>query len=109
MDKLKRRQEMGKINAEILSAVDQNQIDELVDAIIAARRVFVSGWGRAGNIARILGMNMSQLGMNVFCVGDNNTPPFTRGICSSSSPAREIPRRFPSSASRAKTTARRFA
>ena len=74
MDKLKRRQEMGKTNAEILAAVDQKQIDELVDAIINARRIFVSGWGRAGNIVRILGMNMSQLGMNVFCVGDNNTP-----------------------------------
>ena len=31
MDKLKRRQEMGKINAEILAAVDQKQIDELVE------------------------------------------------------------------------------
>lgn len=81
MDKLKRRQEMGKINAEILAAVDQKQIDELVDAIIDARRIFVSGWGRAGNIVRILGMDMSQLGMNVFCVGDNNTPSIMREIC----------------------------
>jgi len=79
MDKLKRRQEMGKINAEILAAVDQKQIDELVDAIIDARRIFVSGWGRAGNIVRILGMDMSQLGMNVFCVGDNNTPSIHEG------------------------------
>ena len=41
--------------------------------------MFVSGWGRAGNVACILGMDMSQIGKVVFRVGDNNTPSIHEG------------------------------
>ena len=33
-----------------LKAVDPVQIEEAVDAIYAADRVFTAGWGRAGNV-----------------------------------------------------------
>ena len=56
----------GKNISEILNMVDPAQIE--------AKRVFTAGWGRAGNIIRILGMDMSQIGKVVFCVGDNGTP-----------------------------------
>ncbi|MBQ5956925.1 MAG: hypothetical protein IJL46_05065 [Clostridia bacterium] len=36
--------------------------------------MFTAGWGRAGNVVRILGMNLSQMGKQVYCVGDNSTP-----------------------------------
>lgn len=64
----------GKNIAEILNSVDVNQIEEIAQAIAKSKRVFTAGWGRAGNIIRILGMNMSQIGMLVYCVGDNGTP-----------------------------------
>ena len=57
-----------------LKAADPVQIEEAVDAIYAADRVFTAGWGRAGNVVRILGMNLSQMGKQVYCVGDNSTP-----------------------------------
>lgn len=74
VDFMKRRQEMLDDIAEQFLKIDQAQIDELVEAILKADRIYTSGWGRAGNIVRILGMNMSQLGRLVYCVGDNGTP-----------------------------------
>ena len=74
MDRVAERARTGREDAEMLAGIDQAQLDAMVDAILEAKRIFVAGWGRAGNIVRILGMDMSQLGMNVFCVGDNNTP-----------------------------------
>ena len=64
----------GNHVAEVLSKIDPAQIDAMAKGIAKAKRVFVSGWGRAGNVAGILGMDMSQIGKVVFRVGDNNTP-----------------------------------
>lgn len=64
----------GKNVAETLNKVDPAQIEEIAAAIAESKRVFTAGWGRAGNVVRILGMDMSQIGMLVYCVGDNGTP-----------------------------------
>ncbi|MDY2610211.1 MAG: SIS domain-containing protein [Eubacteriales bacterium] len=64
----------GNNVAETLSKVDPAQIEEIASAIAESKRVFTAGWGRAGNVVRILGMDMSQIGMLVYCVGDNGTP-----------------------------------
>ena len=64
----------GSHVAEGLSKIDPAQVDAMAKGIAKAKRVFVTGWGRAGNIIRILGMDMSQIGKVVFCVGDNGTP-----------------------------------
>ena len=64
----------GKNVAETLNKVDPAQIEEIATAIAESKRVFTAGWGRAGNVVRILGMDMSQIGMLVCCVGDNGTP-----------------------------------
>lgn len=64
----------GKNVAETLNKVDPAQIEEIATAIAESKRVFTAGWGRAGNVVRILGMDMSQIGMLVYCVGDNGTP-----------------------------------
>ena len=69
----------GNHVAEVLSKIDPAQVDALAKAIAKANRVFVSGWGRAGNVAGILGMDMSQIGKVVFRVGDNNTPSIDEG------------------------------
>lgn len=64
----------GNNVAETLNKVDPAQIEEIASAIAESKRVFTAGWGRAGNVVRILGMDMSQIGMLVYCVGDNGTP-----------------------------------
>ena len=69
----------GNHVAEVLSKIDPAQVDALAKAVAKANRVFVSGWGRAGNVAGILGMDMSQIGKVVFRVGDNNTPSIHEG------------------------------
>ena len=63
----------GNHVAEGLSKIDPAQVDAMAKGIAKANRVFVSGWGRAGNVAGILGMDMSQVGKLVYRVGDNNT------------------------------------
>ena len=78
VDFLKRRKEMLESVERQFMGIDQAQIDELVDAIMQAPRIFVSGWGRAGNIVRILGMNMAHLNRTGYCVGDNSTPAITK-------------------------------
>ncbi len=69
----------GRNISETLNEIDPSQIDALADALAKANRVFTSGWGRAGNVIRILGMDMSQLGKIVYCVGDNSTPSIHEG------------------------------
>ena len=79
MTLLEKRAVQAREVAAMFEGVNQAQIDTLVDEIIQAERVFVAGWGRAGNVARILGMNCSQLGKLVFSVGDNSTPAIEPG------------------------------
>lgn len=69
----------GQNITEGLNLVDPAQIEEIADALAKADRVFTTGWGRAGNVIRILGMDMSQLGKLVYCVGDNSTPSIHKG------------------------------
>lgn len=69
----------GNHVAEGLSKIDPAQVDAMAKGIAKANRVFVSGWGRAGNVAGILGMDMSQVGKLVYRVGDNNTPSIHEG------------------------------
>lgn len=91
---MKTRELQAKVVTDMFLAVDQDSIEALVDIIMDADRIFVAGWGRAGNVGRILGMNMSQLGRVVFCVGDNNTPAITDKdiliICSGSGNTKTI-------------------
>lgn len=77
IDRVKRRKEVGEEIAQVLGMIDQAEIDALADAIIKAKRVFCSGWGRAGNIVKTLGMNLIQCGLVAYNVGDNTTPGIT--------------------------------
>ena len=74
MDRVKEKIRMGEESAQMLNGVCQQELDELANAIIHARRIFVAGWGRAGNMIQILSMHCSQAGLRTFVVGDNGTP-----------------------------------
>ena len=79
MDRIQHRQEVAKKNTEALLAIDQKEIDAMVEAIAAAKRIYVAGWGRAGNVIKLMSMNCSQLGLKTFVVGDNSTPSIHEG------------------------------
>ncbi|MGI6665783.1 MAG: SIS domain-containing protein [Christensenellaceae bacterium] len=74
MDRFKERLRMGLEDVEMFASIDQSQLDAMADALLAAKRIFVAGWGRAGNCIRILSMDCSQIGLETFVVGDNSTP-----------------------------------
>lgn len=79
MDTKQILEQAAKHVAEGLTKIDPAQVDALAKGIAKANRVFVTGWGRAGNVAGILGMDMSQIGKLVYRVGDNNTPSIHEG------------------------------
>ena len=79
MDRIQHRQEVAKKNTEALLAIDQKEIDAMVEAIAAAKRIYVAGWGRAGNVIKLMSMNCSQLGLKTFVVGDHSTPSIHEG------------------------------
>jgi 6-phospho-3-hexuloisomerase len=60
-----------------LSAVDRWQVTELADALTAATRVFVTGEGRSGFMAKAFAMrlmHLMHLGLNVHVIGETTTP-----------------------------------
>lgn len=79
IDGIRLREQVAKTAGEALVAIRQEELDALAQAIIEARRVFVAGWGRAGNVIRILSMNCSQMGLKTHIVGDNSTPSIHEG------------------------------
>ena len=79
MDRIAERIRMGQEDAKMLAAIDQASLDALAQAIVDAKRIYVAGWGRAGNCVKILGMNCSQMGLKTHIVGDNSTPSIHEG------------------------------
>ena len=76
-----------------LAGVSGDGFTALVDAIEAAPRVFVTGQGRSGLMARTFAMRMHQIGVNCHIVGDTMCPPIGRGdvliACSASGQTRQ--------------------
>lgn len=58
----------------ILARIDHDQISDLEEALLAARRIFVTGLGRTGLMARSFAMRLMHLGRTVYHVGDVITP-----------------------------------
>ena len=79
MDRVAEKIRMGQEDAEMLAAVDQGQLDTLAQAIVDAKRIYVAGWGRAGNCIKILAMDCSQMGLTAHICGDNTTPSIHEG------------------------------
>ena len=49
----------------------------LVEAIVAARRVFIAGVGRSGLVMKAFAMRLTHMGFNVHFAGDVTTPAIT--------------------------------
>ncbi len=57
-----------------LSQVSNEHSDELADAIVGVKRVFVAGAGRSGLVVRAFAMRLMHLGLTVHVVGETTTP-----------------------------------
>ena len=58
----------------VLSKVDRNQLEEVVNSISKDRRVFVDGEGRSGLMGKGFAMRLMHLGYTVYSVGETITP-----------------------------------
>jgi 6-phospho-3-hexuloisomerase len=61
----------------VLAHVDDVAVADLADALRRARRVFVTGEGRSGFMARAFAMRLMHLGLTVHVVGETTTPAVT--------------------------------
>jgi 6-phospho-3-hexuloisomerase len=70
----------GLILAELeqaLGAVDESQVEELVDAILGAEKVFAVGLGRVFLSMQAVVKRLNHLGVRAWCVGEINEPAIT--------------------------------
>lgn len=65
--------------AQLVSRVAGEPCDDLCRAILAAKRVFLTGQGRSGLIMRMAAVRLMQVGLTVHVVGDATTPPIQAG------------------------------
>jgi len=64
---------------DVLAHVDRADMERLLDAMRAGKRVFVAGIGRSGLMARGLAMRLMHLDFEVYVVGETTTPSIARG------------------------------
>jgi len=57
-----------------IEKVDDSKVDEIVDAIIAAKTIFIYGVGRSGLVGKSFAVRLVQMGLDVHFVGDMTTP-----------------------------------
>ncbi len=60
--------------ASVLAAVREDEVDGLVDAVLAAQSVFCAGRGRSELQVRGFAMRLMHLGLRSFVVGETTTP-----------------------------------
>lgn len=49
-------------------------VEEMVKALLGAKKIFLYGVGRSGLVARAFAIRLVQIGLNPFFVGESNTP-----------------------------------
>jgi len=59
---------------EQLRAIDKKSIDQFVESLINAKRIFIGGAGRSGLVAKAFGMRLMHLGFTVYVIGEVITP-----------------------------------
>lgn len=70
--------DLAEVNA-ILDQVTDADAGTLVQAVLAAPRVYVNGLGRSGFLMRMFAMRMVQIGLQAYVVGDATTPAIEAG------------------------------
>lgn len=60
--------------AEQLHSIEGKSIDQFIESLTTAKRIFIVGAGRSGLVARSFGMRLMHLGFTVYVVGEVITP-----------------------------------
>jgi 6-phospho-3-hexuloisomerase len=63
----------------VLSAVETQQVDALLNAIVGAQTVIIYGLGREGLVMKSFAMRLAHLGVPTAVVGDMTAPPARPG------------------------------
>ncbi|MDH7509103.1 MAG: SIS domain-containing protein [Methanomassiliicoccales archaeon] len=59
---------------ETLQRVDQKVVDEIIDSIIGAKKIFLYGVGRSGLVGQAFAVRLVQMGLDVHFIGEMTTP-----------------------------------
>jgi 6-phospho-3-hexuloisomerase len=66
-------------NAEgVFDAVDEQELEEVIEAILGAKKIYVLGIGHSGFLGRIFAMKLNHVGLRAYSVFDEINPPFDR-------------------------------
>ena len=63
----------------VLLKVDSDQVNLLIDEILAADKIVVCGAGRVGMAIRGFGMRLGHLGLKAYTLGDSTVPGIAKG------------------------------
>ena len=63
----------------ILNQADDEKVLKLVEAILSSERIFLTGLGRSGLVARSFAIRLMHLGFKVLIVGEVTTPAIKKG------------------------------
>ncbi|MEM3555560.1 MAG: 6-phospho-3-hexuloisomerase [Candidatus Micrarchaeia archaeon] len=74
----KRMEKLTQKIAEQLKEIDRKSIDQFIDSIINAKRIFIGGAGRSGLVAKAFGMRLMHLGFTVYVLGEVITPALSK-------------------------------
>jgi 6-phospho-3-hexuloisomerase len=89
---LEHADELIKEISDSLHSVDDEQANALVDEILRAQKIFVTGSGRSGLSSKAFAMRMMHMGLPVYVVGEIVTPSLHKGdlliVCSGSGATR---------------------
>jgi len=58
----------------VAAKIDRDQLRDIADSLTAADRVFVTGEGRSGFMAKAFAMRLMHLGLPVHVIGETTTP-----------------------------------
>ncbi len=72
-------QQMGESITKTASSLDHAQIDSFFSAMLLAKRIYVTGAGRSGLVAKAFGLRLMHLGYESYVVGETITPAFHAG------------------------------
>ncbi len=59
--------------------LNDKQVDDLINILLSAKRVFVVGAGRSGLVAKAFAMRLMHLNMDVYVIGETITPSLQEG------------------------------
>ncbi len=64
---------------ETTDKVSEESVEQLIESIKSAKRVFVAGTGRSLLVGKMFAMRLMQMGITVYVVGDEITPAIREG------------------------------